>query len=175
MATPVRPKNSSEVESERVVHPRGTETRTKREFGPEAEINNLMRRYLQTGELPIPNTDPVYGFANADDYLAQQQKLSDFRTMFELLPSEIREQCEGRPERLLDWLDDDRNADRALQLGLMTPDEHQAVTSADHDLDDQVNKPPPPKAEGSEAPVKPAAQPPRLPADPADPDPPDVA
>jgi len=105
---------------------------TKQEFAQEADINYIANRALRTGQPPmtgfgIPmrasNRKPIYGDFTAHDYHGMLNTVADIQTKFNMLPARIRSKFRGSPETLMRWLEDEKNYDEAVKLGLLVPDE----------------------------------------------------
>jgi len=95
----------------------------KQSFKDECDINVLMRRYQQTGILD--GRDPaqarymdvsdwqMYDFQTAQNFVASAT------SQFYELPSSIRARFDNDPGALISFMDDPRNAQEAISLGLM--------------------------------------------------------
>jgi hypothetical protein len=67
------------------------EDRTQQSFKDECDINNIMARYLRTGQLPASNREPVYLDTTAFDFQAAQDLVARARGEFSLLPADERD------------------------------------------------------------------------------------
>lgn len=104
-------------------------TLTQGEFKDECDINQIMRRYTQTGRLPITPVMAAYGdFSETGDYQTMLQQVLDAQAAFGELPSNIRERFNHDPGRLLMFLNDPMNLDEAVKLGLVTAPASPPVT-----------------------------------------------
>lgn len=101
------------------VTPRG-ESLTKQSFKDECDINILMSKYQATGMLDHLNpAEPRFADVSAMDYQRAMDTVADARSLFHALPSAIRDRFGNDPQRLLEFADDPRNADEALELGFL--------------------------------------------------------
>ena len=101
-------------------------SRTKQSFLEEADINNIMRKYINTGVLPVGERQPTYGdFSSGQDYQALQDQLLQARMDFELLPADIRDRFGNSPEALIDFLSDPDNHEEAVELGLIAAEQQE--------------------------------------------------
>jgi phage internal scaffolding protein len=92
------------------------------------DINNIMARYLKTGQVPASRLQPFYGDASAlPSYQEAQQILIDANLAFEGLPANIRDYFHNDPERMLSFLGDPANKSEARRLGLLEPEAPAAV------------------------------------------------
>jgi len=74
----------------------------------------------------------------ANDFQVMQNTLATVQAQFMGLPSRLRTRFSNRPDIMMTWLEDPKNRDEALKLGLITP------TLEDHerqmDLVDEANR-----------------------------------
>jgi len=97
----------------------GTQTRTKSEFADEANINNIVRRCMNGGVMPSGTRVPLFGdFTEVADFTTANTLIAQANAEFEQLPSEVREKFGNDVSKLMDFLDDENNADEAIALGL---------------------------------------------------------
>lgn len=108
----------------------GTECKTDQSFAEEADINNIMRRYMKTGILGDPlqpqmaaRFEDVTGAP--EDFLEAQQKLLAADESFMRLPSKLRRRFNDSPVELMRFLSDAGNRAEAINLGLIAPEKAQ--------------------------------------------------
>ena len=97
---------------------------TQQQFAAEADINNIIARYERTGILVDPLIDrrgePMYGdFSNIDSFFEAQVKVARAKELFEALPAKIRDRFGHDPGRLIEFVEDEKNRDEAIELGLI--------------------------------------------------------
>lgn len=92
---------------------------TEQCFGYETDINNIVKRGVQTS-LP-PNTQrPIFGSEfNPDSYSEALNIVSDAKSKFEQLPSHVRREFNDDPKKLIEFVSDESNYEKALKLGLV--------------------------------------------------------
>lgn len=111
-------------------------TMTQQQFKDEADINRLVDRFLRTGEVPPVDGRAMYGdFIDVPDgYQAALNAVIEAQAGFDALPSKTRQRFNNDPAELLSFLQDPKNLDEAVELGLLekpVPAEPvQATTSA---------------------------------------------
>lgn len=94
--------------------------RTKQSFKDECDINNLMAKYLKTGRMEHVNQAlPRFECVSEYDFQEAQNLIAQAASMFEDIPSKIRNRFENNPGKLLDWVHDPRNAQEAASLGFL--------------------------------------------------------
>ena len=101
-------------------------------FKEECDINNIVQRYQETGVLPQGNREPLFGdFAEYPQDLQSSQAYFDKAgEAFMQLPATLRKEFDNSPVKLLEFLHDERNRDRAVSLGLINPPAEQVVHQA---------------------------------------------
>lgn len=110
--------------------PAGT-GRTKQSFKDECDINIIMAQYLKTGVVDFVNRHQArYGDVTGLEYQEAMQIVAESKTMFEELPSKIRQRFENDPAQFLDFVSDPSNASEAHSLGLLRPDYQPPASNA---------------------------------------------
>ena len=106
------------------------EINEKIEYGPtqtdesqkeQTDINNILKRYLKTGQLSHAiNENPQFGdFSEPLDYQAAMQTVATAQQQFELLPAHQRERFNNNPQKMLEFLADENNRAEAIKLGIL--------------------------------------------------------
>lgn len=94
--------------------------RTKQSFKDECDINRIMSRYASTGVLDfIEKREARFADVSETDFLSAMQTVAEAQSAFNLLPSDLRLRFENEPSRLLAFLDDPKNLQEAIDLGLV--------------------------------------------------------
>lgn len=91
---------------------------TDESFAEECDVNNIIKRYVQTGLMPHTK---AFGFFEdisnlPEDLMAAQQTLAEAERNFMLLPSGIRSKFDNNPIALIQWLENPANAAEAAEL-----------------------------------------------------------
>jgi len=93
---------------------------TKQSFKDECDINILMSRYKATGQLPNLNERlPQYIDATGFEYQQAMEIVAQANTLFEELPSAVRNRFANNPAAFLDFTSDPANAQELHDLGLL--------------------------------------------------------
>lgn len=96
------------------------ESKTQQHFKDEVDINEIVRRFGLTHTMPEAPRLPTYGdFTGISDYKTAMDAVVAARDGFMELPAELRATFENDPQRLLDFLSDDKNRAKAEELGLV--------------------------------------------------------
>lgn len=95
---------------------------TQQSFREECDINEIVRRFGLTGELPENLRMPVSGdFTAVTDFQSAMNVVRTAQEEFLRVPAEIRARFANDPQRLLEFLGNDANRDEAIKLGLVNP------------------------------------------------------
>lgn len=97
-------------------------SRTQQQFKEQHDINNIMKKYQKAGigynHLPAPSG--AYGdFSKLKTYQESVQAALDANAAFMTLPSTIRKRFDNDPQALFDFLNDKKNREEAIALGLI--------------------------------------------------------
>lgn len=87
-----------------------------------ADINSIMDKYARCGTLPnISAQEPIYADVSTtpSDYLEAQNIVISANDAFASLPSDIRREFHDDPVAMLEFLSDEKNRSRAIELGLV--------------------------------------------------------
>lgn len=93
------------------------------EFQAECDINNIMKRYQSTGEFQhLTSRQGRYAdFSEIKDYQSMCDQVLYAEQAFMSLPAEIRSRFRNNPGELLQFVQDEKNYEEAVKLGLANP------------------------------------------------------
>jgi phage internal scaffolding protein len=95
---------------------------TEQNHKDETDINNIVRKYNKTGLIDHLNQfEKQYGDMTGYDYQDAMNTVAAANTMFEGLPSAIRNQFDNDPAKFINFVDDEANADKLVKMGLAKP------------------------------------------------------
>lgn len=85
------------------------------------DVNLIVAKYAKTGVMGNVRTDqPMYGdFSSAVDYHDALIKIQEAEESFMSLPANVRKRFENDPGKLIDFLQDVKNREEAISLGLV--------------------------------------------------------
>lgn len=87
-------------------------------------INSIMAKARKGAFIPITNKNALYGdFSTSQSFHETQNKIIQANQAFEALPSNIRKEFENDPGKLIDFLEDPRNEQKAVELGILKKEE----------------------------------------------------
>lgn len=96
-------------------------TLTQQQFKEQCDINNIIKNYTQTGELPLSKkVGQFLDVSNVQDYHSALTTVFEAQKAFDNLPSNIRSRFENDPNQLIAFIEDDANHEEALSLGLLS-------------------------------------------------------
>lgn len=100
------------------------ETRTQQQFAEECDINTIVRRFGLTGELPQDVKVPLEGdYIDAvTDYQSALNMVIKADDSFMEMPADVRARFNNDPQRLMEFVQDGRNAQEARKMGLLVPE-----------------------------------------------------
>ena len=95
------------------------ETKTKQSEKDDCDINLIMAKYIKTGVLDhVREHAPEYGFATSETFQQSMEIVAKANSMFEDLPSKIRNKFENNPAKFLDFVQDESNLEEMAEMGL---------------------------------------------------------
>lgn len=93
---------------------------TQQQFAEEVDINTIVKRFGLTGELPNGVAMPVSGdFTGVSDYHTALNLVREAQAAFMELPASIRSRFDNDPGKVVEFLDDEKNREEAVQLGIL--------------------------------------------------------
>lgn len=97
-------------------------TLAQQQFKDECDINNILRQFNITGELPNHPISPKYGdFSGISDYKTALDRVIAADEEFMNLPATLRARFDNEPANLIEFLNDENNRAEAEKLGLTEP------------------------------------------------------
>lgn len=98
----------------------GKETRVQQNFKDETNVNNIVKRFQQTGQLPQGrNQEPLYlDHTQFTDYTEMLNQTSHVKQVFDQYPAKIRARFQNQPAQLLEFLSNPENKEEAIAIGL---------------------------------------------------------
>jgi len=95
---------------------------TEQNHKDETDINQIVRKYNKTGLIDHLNQfEKQYGDMTGYDYQDAMNTIAAANTMFEGLPSAIRNKFDNGPAKFINFVDDEANADKLVEMGLAKP------------------------------------------------------
>lgn len=97
---------------------------TKQCFKEECDVNNILKSYVSTGEIShLARRPGGYGDVSAHlDYHDAMGVVMQAEEDFAALPAKVRARCQNDPYIFLEFINDPKNLDEMVQLGLVKKD-----------------------------------------------------
>lgn len=93
---------------------------TQQQFKDDVDINVLLERFKITGQMPEGVVMPQYGdFRGVADYRSAVDAVRKADNSFMDLPANVRNRFDNDPQKLLEFVSDDKNRAEAERLGLV--------------------------------------------------------
>lgn len=117
--------------SQKVVSPQGIK-KAKQEFKDDADINSIMRKFQKTGVIThTARHQGEYGEIGPQTLHDALNTVRAAETMFQELPSSIRNKFANNPQEFLAYVQDSKNYIEAQSLGLrLAPEAENAALAA---------------------------------------------
>lgn len=97
--------------------------KTKPEFKESCDVNYILEKYKNTGELPLMQRKPIYGdFSNPVDYQTSLHVVMKAEQQFNELPAEVRKRFDNDPALFLDFAIDPANKKEMIEMELLEPE-----------------------------------------------------
>lgn len=98
---------------------------TQQHFADECDINNILAKFVKTGILENIGPGVYADVAEAGDYLDAIETIRRADEEFSSLPSHIRKEFDNSPANFLAFVADEKNRDRAVEIGLINQPKNQ--------------------------------------------------
>lgn len=99
------------------------ESRTKQSFAEEVDINTIMRRFGQTGQLPENVRPPTYqDFVGIFDFHTAMNAVASAGESFDKMPADVRTRFHNDPAEFVAFCSDDSNLEAMDKMGLTSPE-----------------------------------------------------
>lgn len=105
----------------RVTAREGGRVLTKQSMALESDVNHIVKRFVQFGQLPMGNgRQPTYGdFSSGQDFHAAMNLVRQAEESFARLPAHIRDHCRNDPGLFLEMCMDAERREELEALGLV--------------------------------------------------------
>jgi len=128
---------------------------TQQQYKDECNPNVVIQRYNRTGELGrIRQSQPIYVDCTSFDFEEARERVARIEETFMELPALLRRRFDHEPRKLLEFLQDEKNREEAIELGMIEkPIPTQAAEPPQkHHNDEEPAKAPKPKKKPQETP-----------------------
>lgn len=96
---------------------------TKQSFKDECDINKIIAKFDRTGMIENLNKkSPFYGdVSGLVDYHEALNIVAEAQSLFQSMSAEVRERFSNDPEKMIAFLNNPKNKNEAIKLGLVIP------------------------------------------------------
>lgn len=110
-------------------------TMTQQQFKEQCDVNHIVAKYKKTGELThVARTNGVYAdLSKITDYHTMVNQIQEAQNAFMTLPASVRLRFQNDPGALLAFMQDPKNYEEGVKLGLF---ERRAANINNDDLND---------------------------------------
>lgn len=106
-----------------VVHKTDGESKVRQCFKEEVEVTNILKRYRQTGLLPVNATKPVFAdVADFTDYKTALDRVAELKRAARKLPREAREMLAENPQEFAKMISQDTTRENLERIGVLKPE-----------------------------------------------------
>ena len=96
---------------------------TSQEFAEDADINNIMARYIKTGTVPMyMDRKMLGGDLHVLSYHEMQNVIADANSAFNSLPAIVRARFDNDPAKFVDFAMNEDNVGELRELGMLSPE-----------------------------------------------------
>jgi phage internal scaffolding protein len=93
---------------------------TEQAHKKETDINLIIQKYDKTGLIShVSSFEGRFGDLTGLEFKEMMDKVTNAQSMFNNLPAEIRKEFDNTPEKLLTFMENPENRQRAIELGLI--------------------------------------------------------
>lgn len=101
--------------------------RTKQSYKDEVDINTIVKRFGLTGEVPVGVRMPLQAdFVQAVTFQDAMNAIVAARESFDQMQSHVRKRFHNDPAEFVAFMEDEKNAEEAVKLGIRLPPDRQA-------------------------------------------------
>ena len=130
---------------------------TEQSHDRETDVNEIIKKHDKMGIIThVTRFEAKFGDMTGLDFKEAADLVANAKSQFELLPSDVRKRFENDPGQLLKFMEDPKNRDEAIELGLISAETSPDLDGLGEHVKDgkKVEKQP-------EAPADPPADPPK--------------
>lgn len=116
----ITPYTHTDARSERFATKNEQPSLTQQSDAAETDINLIMSRYQQTGQLPQRLTQPLFGdFTTVPDYRQAVEAINAANEAFMQIPAKIRGQFGNDPAEFIKFASNPENKEELQKMGLL--------------------------------------------------------
>lgn len=121
------------------------DSKTQQQFKDQCDVNKIVAKYKRdTGRwlhLMSPNGGRYADVSSIKDYHSMLLQLQDANSAFMALPALVRQRFQNDPGKLLQFMQDPKNYDEGVKLGIFEPKKQNVPDANKNDLNEITNPP----------------------------------
>lgn len=119
-------------------------SKTQQQFKDQCDVNKIVAKYKTTGQwLHLTGKRGVFAdVSQIGDYHESLNKIQSANAAFAALPAELRLRFNNDPGKLLEFIQDPKNYDEGVKLGIFEPKKLDNVLDANKNDLNEISKPP---------------------------------
>lgn len=130
----------SHIERHQITFPENSRW-TKQSFKDECDVNRIMAQYMKTGEIPhINKVAPQYLDCDATDFQQAMEFVAGAQTLFQELPSAIRNRFNNSPQEFVEFCSHEKNRPELAEMGLLAPNTSASIPNPTSNLSTAQNR-----------------------------------
>ena len=95
------------------------DSRTEQSHKEECDINNILKQHNRTGQLDhVRSNEGIYDDFTEYDYQNSMNIIATANSMFEELPSQMRNKFENDPSKFLNFVHNEKNNEEMYEMGI---------------------------------------------------------
>lgn len=113
------------------VQTKTVDSRTEQSHAEECDINNILAQYIKTGTFNanlLEKHQKIYGDFSGSDFEEAQNLIAKAQSLFEELPSIVRNRFHNSPAQFLDFAGDEKNMTEMVEMGLANAPQREEIT-----------------------------------------------
>ena len=97
------------------------DARTEQSHKEECDINTILKKHNRTGQLDhVRSNEGIYDDFTEHDYQNSMNIIATANSMFEELPSQMRNKFENDPSKFLNFVHNEKNNEEMYEMGIKT-------------------------------------------------------
>jgi len=119
-------------------------SRADQQWKDSCDVNKIMEKYRQTGTITHVRNAKEGKYLDLTSIPTYQEALDQIRkadSLFQEIPAKIRLKFDNNPQKLIDYLADEKNLAESIELGLRVPKPQDPVVEELKALNSKISQP----------------------------------
>ena len=101
-----------------LLHTNGT-SKVQQHLKEECDLDKMLEKYKRTGQIKVRQNPMFEDFSNLSSFHEAQNALIAAKNAFLEVPAKVRQRFDNDPQKMIDFLADQKNLAEAIDLGLI--------------------------------------------------------